>query len=136
MPLPQLQRGRALIITGPQGCGKSRLAHEVALQHTAVPQPMEMTWLEGRYGVTNALNADAQVLIIEGLPHTPMAMANIKQLLTAKSIRHRPPGALQPSEVQPPLLVFTTNDPALARQMAVDGRRFDLFDMGDERPLH
>lgn len=136
MSFPQLQRGRALIIAGPQGCGKSRLAHQIALQHTAVPQPMQMTWLEGRYGVTNALNADAQVLIIEGLPNTAMSMANIKQLLTAKSIRHRPPGALQPAEVQPPLLVFTTNDTALARQLAVDGRRFDLFDVCDERPLH
>lgn len=135
MQLPQLQRGRALIIAGPQACGKSTLAHEIARQHTGRAQELDATYLDSKYGVENALLTGSQVLIVEGMPRTAIGLENVKQLVTSHTLSYRPRGAVDLLTVEPPLLIFTTNDTEAARHFAADGRRFDLLDMAAE-PAH
>lgn len=135
-PLPQLQRGRALIITGPQACGKTTLAGVVALQHTGRMQEIDATCLDSKYGIENALLTNAAVLIVNGTPRTAIGRENVKQLVTAHTLSYRPRGAVDLLTVEPPLLIFTTNDPETARHFAADGRRFDLLDMAAEPASH
>jgi energy-coupling factor transporter ATP-binding protein EcfA2 len=136
MHIPQLQRGRALIITGPQACGKSTLALQIARQHKGRAKEVDATYLDSKYGVENAVLAGATVLIFEGLPRTTIGRDNAKQLVTAHTLSYRPRGALDLRTAEPPLLIFTTDDTEAARHFAADGRRFDLLDMAAKTATH
>jgi predicted P-loop ATPase len=135
MHIPQLQRGRALIITGPQACGKSTLAREIAgrFKHFA---ELGAEVLDGDRALDRVVDTLARVLIVDGLPRTPAGCAVVKQLITQNAIHGRQRYGTELRAMRPPLLIFTTNDTEAARHFAADGRRFDLLDMAAETATH
>lgn len=136
MQIPELQRGRALIITGPQGCGKSTIARELARRHGGYFDEIMSVELDTASGTTAALEPLAKVLIVEGLPNTETGQQNVKQLISSHTLSYRPAFAVDLVEVVPPLLIFTTNDTEQARAFAADGRRFDLLELKAETVTH
>lgn len=132
MQHPQLQRGRALIITGPQACGKSRLARELAITQHKTFHEIDAELLDRANGLNQVMNARVSVVIVEGLPRTATGKANTKHLLTNDQVQFVTPGNAERRMARPPLLIFTTNDSEQAREVAADGRRFDLLDMSAE----
>lgn len=132
MQLPQLQRGRALIITGPQGCGKSMLARELSSRQDGRSQEMDATQLDHEHGIRRALAARAHVLILDGLPATTLGWSNVKQLLSNQKLSYWRSYSASFVEGVPPLLIFTTNDIKSARMVATGSRRLDLLDLSVE----
>lgn len=130
MHIPKLQRGRSLIIIGAQGCGKSRLAREIGRSlHT---HEIDAADLDDARGLGRVMALRATILIVNGLPRTDMGMANVKNLITNAIFKASAPGIADSQISRTPLLIFTTNDDARAREIASDARRFDLFDMSAE----
>lgn len=133
MQLPKLQRGRALIITGPQACGKSRLAREIGRSlHT---HEIDAANLDDAGGLGRVMALRATILIVNGLPRTATGLANVKHLITNATVKARAPYGGGSENRRTPLLIFTTNETARARELAADGRRIDLLDMATE-PAH
>lgn len=130
MHIPKLQRGRALIITGAQGCGKSTLAREIG--HSLHTHEIDAAELDDAGGLGRVMALRATILIVNGLPGTETGMANVKNLVSNTTFKARDPGRDTPEARRTPLLIFTTNDDARARDIAADARRFDLLDMSAE----
>ena len=115
MTLPTLEKGKALIITGPAGCGKTRLALQLAQEHGTVRQTGPSIFRRLSSLSIKDLARGADVIIIDGLPEDSdtkdEVLSMLKHALTT-------PGA--------PMLIFTdyTAGPEYRRS-----RRFVVYDM-------
>lgn len=78
-----LRPRQALILAGPQGCGKSTLAREIAATFGAFYECSFETIIYDRFAIGRILAHEPKALIIDGLPdygaRMPMLMALIKQ---------------------------------------------------------
>jgi ABC-type cobalamin/Fe3+-siderophores transport system ATPase subunit len=133
MQLPKLQRGRALVIIGPQGCGKSTLARELAITQHRTFHQIDAAALEHSKGIAEVMSANARVVIVEGLPRTETGKANVKHLVTNAAVQFVTPGYADRRVARPPMLIFTTSDTEKARELAEDTRRFDLLDLSQQQ---
>lgn len=132
MPTRTLQPGRALVITGPQGCGKTKLARQIAKDHGSSFHEIDAISLSSGSLSKDVLDSGARVLIVKGLPHSKAAWKTAKQLITSAKVSYRPNFSPHLVDVEPPLLVFTTNDVSAARMATDESRRLDLLDMTKE----
>lgn len=119
----QLKRGTGLVIVGPQGCGKSRLARQIAMRCGNFQQ-IE-TGPDWDFGLRDALNGGTQVLIIDGAPNTS-EMAEIKDLLTSRHVSVRQPFSGHTVRRTCPHVIICTMD---ADWMHDGLRRFDVIDL-------
>lgn len=130
-----LQAGRALVITGPQGCGKTTLARELAKAHGGYFDEIDASRFDSGLIPKDALEFGPRVLIVNGLPNTRAALACFKQFISNAKVSYRPYGAVDLVDVAPPILVFTTNDTRKARELTEVSRRFDLLELSHQ-PAH
>lgn len=133
MPTRTLQPGRALVITGPAGCGKTTLARQIAKAHGGHFDEIDAMSLNSGNLPKDVLESGARVLIVDGLPNSEAAWLLTKRLITNATVRYRPSFSQHSVDVAPPLLVFTTNDVTAAREATAFARRLDLHDMTKER---
>lgn len=63
----QLKRGQALVIIGPQGCGKSTLARQIASTH-GMYEEMSAEDFDAPFGLSPILKKEPKTLIIDGEP--------------------------------------------------------------------
>lgn len=63
----QLKRGQALVIIGPQGCGKTTLARQIATLHGTYEE-MSAEDFDEPFGLSPILMKDPRTLIIDGEP--------------------------------------------------------------------
>lgn len=132
MTKPHLQAGRALVITGPQGCGKTTMARELAKAHGGYFDEIDASRFDSGLIPKDALESGPRVLIVNGLPNTRAALACFKQLISSAKVSYRPAYSPHLVDVAPPILVFTTNDTQKARELAEDTRRFNLLELSHQ----
>ncbi len=126
----ELKRGQALIITGPQSCGKSTLAREIAKAHGAFAE-IDAERLQENFGLSEVMESDPKTLIVEGIPN--MSVAEIEALISSKSISVNRKYRMS-KVVETPNFIFCSGDPNPIP--LVDGsRRFLVISLGAPPPL-
>lgn len=123
--LPTLKRGVALVLVGPQGCGKSLAAAAIAQQygsHASISAEV----LSSPHELAGVLIQEPATLIIGGAPRTGAALAVLKAMLTSERTRIHPKHR-EATEVRSPNLIFCSGD--TDPLFSMDERRFAVFNM-------
>jgi ABC-type cobalamin/Fe3+-siderophores transport system ATPase subunit len=124
----RLQNGRALVITGPQGCGKGALARMIAAAHGPYVE-IDAGQFETVRATEAALNTEPAVLVVEGLPRSEQALTRIKALITSSRTvlpsRHGSPKR----EIKTPRLIFCAGADVDDSFLLEPGRRFYLIQL-------
>ncbi|MDZ4282786.1 MAG: AAA family ATPase [Hydrogenophaga sp.] len=92
---PVIRKDTALVIVGPQGCGKSLLARELAAK-AGVYVELDISELSDEGMRKAVLSRMPKTLIVNGLPRTSEQKTLVKSLIT---------------DPDAPCLVFCDNDP-------------------------
>lgn len=118
-PTHQLEKGRALIIIGPEGSGKSTLARTIAAAHGRFVE-IDASQLREPFGFAALASGDVKTVIVEGLQHT---LADLKSLITNPHTFVESKGR-EPRTVPTPNFIFCTypEDPFVSA--GIDERRF------------
>ncbi len=124
----QLTRGCALVLAGPQGCGKTTLARKIAEAHGTYRE-INATDLETPFHLGNALVDEPRTLIVEGIPTHPETMARVKAMLTSSSGLHVLEEKGIRRMVKAPNFIFCTGD-ANPLKLGPDDRRFRVVRLG------
>lgn len=118
----ELKRGRALIIAGPQGSGKTRLAEEIAAKYGLCIQ-IDLTTFLSVSALNDVLRARPATLIVDGFPSTEKALNRVKEVITSPQmtvhIKFGPPIA-----ITTPHLIFCSGNTHLWSEY--EGRRFHI----------
>lgn len=126
-----LERGKALIITGPQGSGKSKLAREIAKRHGAYAELCHSAF-SNPFDIGGVLDHEPAVIIVaDGFPTHSRGLALVKQLITSETIE-RTKKSMETRTVRTPFLIFTLQDCDLSLLSASEARRFVIHHMGSE----
>lgn len=121
----QLKHGQALVITGPQGSGKTSLAREIAAAHGAFAE-IDATRLNTDLGLAEAMQSAPKTLIVNGIPK--MSAAAIKELIASKTVRVNRKFQT-PKEVATPNFIFCSGH-ADPMPIGEGDRRFHVIHVG------
>jgi energy-coupling factor transporter ATP-binding protein EcfA2 len=124
----KLKPNQALVITGPQGCGKSRLARKIAEAYEAYSETSadDLTIKV----LKTILLSSARTIVCEGIPVKPDILAQIKMLLSNRTIAVEvKPGEVKTVKV--PHLIFCSGHVDTLPEMGE--RRFWVIDLGADK---
>jgi len=118
----QLERGKALVIVGPQGSGKNVLARSLARQYGKLQEITSgVIFFDSQ--LRHALAGRISTLIIDGEPFRD-ELAQLKSMLTSTTTRIRVPYTQVVKKVPTPHLIFCSDS---ADWLGADnGRRFTV----------
>lgn len=117
----EIPRGKALVITGAQSSGKSRLARLIASQYGRTAE-IRADDLTSPFALGEVLSSKPDVLIVEGECNS----THLKRMITEKSIVIHRKG-LAPSRVSSPRVIVVSNSASV--QPLFDGaRRYQVLE--------
>lgn len=120
---PHLEHGEPLVITGPQGSGKTTLAREIAKKHGEFAE-IEARDLERLFHPW--MNGEIKTLIVDGLPSTHHVKEFIRELLENEEVVAHRKGQ-QDHKVPAPNFIFVTGDVTPLKNCI--GRRYRVIDL-------
>jgi energy-coupling factor transporter ATP-binding protein EcfA2 len=103
----QLQPGRALVLTGPEGCGKSTAARGLASRAGAYAE-IDARHLDSAFGLSRAMQNSPNTVIVEGLPSLA-ALITVARALKDGEIELNAQGR-PPRIVKTPNFIFCSGD--------------------------
>ena len=117
------QKGKTLVLQGPEGCGKSLLARQLVEGNHSVTSLDLIKRDKFQSWLTNSPN----VVIVEGSPKRALTVAIKPLIASEKMLRHQK--GKEPELIKTPTFIFCTSDPEPFNP-AVEGRRFFVIKMG------
>lgn len=122
-----LTKGQALVLVGPQGCGKTIMSERIAKKHGSFIR-IDSCELDHDHALAAAISSEPDTVIVEGLPSNETALVRVKSLITANEVAIRLPGQ-KPRTVKAPNFIFCSGaaDPI----PHIDHRRFFVVRMGN-----
>lgn len=122
-----LTKGQALVLVGPQGCGKTTMASQIAQKHGSFIRIDDFE-LENEHLLAAALSGEPDTVIVEGMPAKEETLCRLKTMLTNDTITIRTAGQ-EPRLVKSPNFIFCSGD--IEPVPGVDiSRRFFVVRMG------
>lgn len=125
----KLEKGRALVLVGPQGCGKSLIAREIAKQHGSYKE-VDADVLENSFELGEALSSEPRTVVVDGIPTSVATMRLLKSLITSNEVVCERRG-LEPKTVPAPNFIFCSGD-ADALGHDLGDRRFRVLHLSPE----
>ena len=123
---PKIEKGRALVLVGPQGGGKTKLARKLAAA-TGSYRELDARDLESNSRFWPVLEQEPATCIVDGLPQGEDVLQRLKAMLTnTETVVCRKHGG--PKRVRSPNFIFCTSDPEPLKHL--EGRRFHIVHMG------
>jgi energy-coupling factor transporter ATP-binding protein EcfA2 len=120
----RLEKGRALIITGPRDSGKTKLAREIAAAYGNFLE-ISARQLESVFGLGNLFAGhDVVTLVVEGWPS--ISLPCLRSMITSENMRTERKG--HPSAIVPtPNFIFVTGDRDVVSLSDRNDRRFTVI---------
>lgn len=122
-----LTKGMALVITGPQGCGKTRLAQEIAGNHGTF-EVVDAHELDSDFDIGDVLAKQPDTVIVEGAPSSRGVQKLKAMIASTDVICNRK--AKEPVRVNTPNFILCTGSPDSLPETA-QSRRFRVVRLGE-----